>query len=978
MRPLRLEFQAFGSYPGKQVVDFAALARRGLFVVTGPTGTGKTTVFDAMVYALYGVLPGQRSADGDPRSHHAAPTVDTYVQLTFEVDGEQYVVRRTPRQEVPKARGEGMKVQAADAFVVRLVGDGTESIATQMTKTSGACERLVGLDAKQFQRVVLLPQGKFTDFLIATDEDREKLLRQLFGGELFEQATLWLKRRVSELDDQVRGVDVEVQHHRSNANDALRSVQSAWSPDVESPDPSSLDDASLRGAIDAFAPVRSLRDADRERLQQLASDATTALANARVLAQRHDDAQAVERRLVELSSEAAEVVDGEQRASASRRARPVVQADDAAVSASQRAADAATALAALRDEVEHAFAALGRPVPPFDAASIAAQAQAVGRELDDQVVQLRAARKAGFDAREADDAVATVRHEHQRLAEHAAALKAELDELGEVVAALEPVATEVPLRERAHGDATARREHRRRLDDTRHQLDEARRADDAARTDYEAVMARFVATQAPRLAAELHDDEPCPVCGSITHPAPAQSADGDAVDHGAVDAARAVWTTQSNRVAGLDAAVESLRSTLAADADAPLTTFDVEVDAATDALERANVAAAELAAARQRFDQRSAAFTSATTAALAEQQVLDTRTGAAAALRAEAERLAVIVADIDEAELESHLQVHRALDAALVGVAAAFDAVTASVASSSDANDRRDEALAVSGFADVPSARAALLDLATETASSERAERWRADSATQQARRQQLAEQGVPDERPDVDAAASIATDAAQAAQAATEAFTTAANALRTASSELDRALTVAADSAALRQQRDDARVVFRTCNGDAGMGVKLERWVLAGELDRVTDAANHHLARMTNHRYTLRRNGTKGGLTLEVFDAHTGRSRATASLSGGEQFQASLSLALGLADVVSHGGAASGRQFEALFVDEGFGSLDPNALDDAIAALAQLHAAGRTVGAITHVEAMKQQLHVGIEVSALPDGRGSTLTVHP
>jgi exonuclease SbcC len=160
---------------------------------------------------------------------------------------------------------------------------------------------------------------------------------------------------------------------------------------------------------------------------------------------------------------------------------------------------------------------------------------------------------------------------------------------------------------------------------------------------------------------------------------------------------------------------------------------------------------------------------------------------------------------------------------------------------------------------------------------------------------------------------------------------------------------------------------------------VKLERWVLAGELDRVTDAANVHLARMTNHRYRLGRSaGSRGGLTLEVFDAHTGRARTTVSLSGGEQFQASLSLALGLADVVSRGGAASGKQFEALFVDEGFGSLDSDALDDAIRALALLQETGRTVGVITHVEAMKQQLHVGIEVERLPDGKGSTLVVHP
>ncbi len=138
--------------------------------------------------------------------------------------------------------------------------------------------------------------------------------------------------------------------------------------------------------------------------------------------------------------------------------------------------------------------------------------------------------------------------------------------------------------------------------------------------------------------------------------------------------------------------------------------------------------------------------------------------------------------------------------------------------------------------------------------------------------------------------------------------------------------------------------------------------------------------SRLTRHRYQLRRSINEGREKLElvVFDAYSGAERSTGSLSGGEKFQASLALALGLADVVSHGGTASGRNYEALFVDEGFGSLDPEALDQAISALASLQQGGRMVGAITHVEAMKQQLHVGIEVQRLADNGGSTLVVSP
>ena len=200
----------------------------------------------------------------------------------------------------------------------------------------------------------------------------------------------------------------------------------------------------------------------------------------------------------------------------------------------------------------------------------------------------------------------------------------------------------------------------------------------------------------------------------------------------------------------------------------------------------------------------------------------------------------------------------------------------------------------------------------------------------------------------------------------------------------LGRHDSLVAGSGSVRVDHERAERAYAVCNNGGALSMSLKRWVLTRELDRVTAAANVHLRHMTAHRYSLQRRGqvTDGrrsfGLDLEVLDATTGLPRSTTTLSGGEQFQASLALALGLADVVSHGGSASGKRFEALFVDEGFGSLDPQALDDAIEALHQLHSTGRMVGAITHVEAMKQQLHVGIAVTRLPDGGGSTLVVNP
>jgi DNA repair protein SbcC/Rad50 len=239
----------------------------------------------------------------------------------------------------------------------------------------------------------------------------------------------------------------------------------------------------------------------------------------------------------------------------------------------------------------------------------------------------------------------------------------------------------------------------------------------------------------------------------------------------------------------------------------------------------------------------------------------------------------------------------------------------------------------------------------------------------------------LPDDPPDVEALRHSAQLAAAAHDDARAAFHEQLSSITRCHESLGEVARVDGESRHVRDRSDLVRHVFATCNGDTPARVTLETWVLAHELDRVTAMANVHLGRMTAHRYQLQRVDAAGGrgrtgLDLVVLDAHTGRSRATSTLSGGEQFQASLALALGLADVVSHGGVSSGRSFDALFVDEGFGSLDPDALEHAIDALQQLQATGRMVGAITHVEAMKQQLPVGIEVRRLADGGGSTLSV--
>lgn len=986
MRPLRLEFQAFGSFPGKQVVDFEALGQRGLFVVTGPTGTGKTTVFDAMVYALYGVLPGARPSNDSPRSHHAAADVETYATLVFEADGVRYSVHRTPSWDRPKKNGKGTTSDGPTALVAKLLGAATEALATGVRDATKKCEELVGLDGAQFQRVVLLPQGKFTDFLIATDENREELLRQLFGGEVFEEATKLLKRQMDKLSGQVDNVDIEVQHHRTNAVASLVEVLEGWMSELDDPagdvDGTPLAEASddrLSELIATLAPIRDDRDTHVKALQRTATQSTADFTAAEGDAKRFNEAAAATSKLDDLEGQRVSIMANESLVAASQRARPATEAAAKAAQAGLRSDAASAELDQLRRVVADGFTVIGQPEPSFNAAAVATAVQAAATQFGADRRALSDAGDAVANAEEAEAAVVAANAEYQILIESIAALQADIAEGNGRAAVLALPASSVERLERDVDTARIRLGQRNKLEQAVEDLLGAKDSEARAQLSYESVMARFVLTTAPRLAQELIDGEPCAVCGSSEHPNPAQVVDGESVDHEAVDGARAFWSDASKVVQKLSIAVEGLSEALAESADLPADVLEAALSDLGKSLADAQAAAGELVELQRRIDSKNAQLL---TAQESERDVSLRRKGlqtTAETKRKDAGRYVDAAAAIDAEALEAKLVKVAELQSASDDASDLFDAAIRTGAALEAARGEFDDLLRASGYVDIAAATAALLDPVVEGDLVVAVEGWKREFSKFTTILEQLVEQGIPATCPDIAHLKVVADEANRGAQQALTEFTTVANALNAAADELAQSIEVATGSAGLRAQRDTARIVFKTCNGEAGMKVKLERWVLAGELDRVTAAANVHLGYMTNLRYKLgRAAGVKGGLTLEVFDAHTGRSRATASLSGGEQFQASLSLALGLADVVSQGGVGSGKQFEALFVDEGFGSLDPNALDDAIGALSLLHAAGRMVGAITHVEAMKERLHVGIEVKPLSDGRGSTLVVNP
>ena len=1007
MRPLSLEFTAFGSYPGTQSVDFTSLAELGLYVVTGPTGSGKTTIFDAMEYALYGEVPGARDK-GDVRSQHADAEATCSVVFHFSANGIEYRVERTPEQLRPRLRGGGDPVKvAAKAVLVRK--DDNSPIASQPKKVTAECITLVGLDADQFERVVLLPQGQFQEFLLATTATRLPLLRQLFGTGKWLTVVDELKSKANDAKSVVAEIEAQLREHQfaiggalqaaddllPNAEDPTATSTDQQSLEVEFADEQSLDDLAAR--LDVLAARTAPLREDERQLKDVANAALAAHAEAVAIIDSWDKRVELREARRVLDEQAGGLTESRGKRDAARKAEPVL----AAAETERRDA---TEAAAAQSALDECAAALG-------AASVAAQIGETGdpnTDPDTAADALVAARSKNDAQRKALNELAEASQLLVRLEKQKVDLEAERalgtlrsDEITESLVPLQSDKLALDALAATEPECRIQVEKAQELLGQREELvtlgtliPQAETAQDEVLAAQRVAIKAFDDSAAPRLAESLVPGESCPVCGSHEHPTPAASAGDQQVNSASRDAAaQAVMDAtqellrlgnrQADLISSLGEAATKSVDELAERRDLANAAHTAAIEAGTNlkaVIVEIETAEAEKTAIANRLSAigiEIAGIEPQITAKVAQCESLRTAAGELVVSWDADPQLATAALDDISAALNE-------VERCIANSREAFQKLTKTQATAKASASTLAEALAASPFASVDDALAVELD-AEELA---RLEATIVDFDTRDSANQTLLSENLkldlPELRPDateLDVAAQAARTAAEEASGAVSQITAH---LDRARANLEQADTIKRGSGDAFDQMKALESLAKTCDGQGPKRIALETWVLAGELERVAAAANHHLGKMTNGRYQIERSddsghgGRQSGLDLRILDAHTGASRRPGSLSGGEQFQASLALALGLADVIGHGGNANGRVFEALFVDEGFGSLDPDSLDQAVEALMQIQAGGRTVGVITHVEAMKETLDIGIRVDRLPNGKGSTLTVRP
>lgn len=984
MKIHHVEIQGFGPYPYREVVDFDALGEDGMFVITGRTGAGKTSILDAITFALFGDVPRYGSVSDDRvRSKYLLESDNpTEVSLVFSQSGVTYRVSRRPSYTVP-----GRKTAFPAWAEIAQIIDGEEVIleSRKVREVAHHIAEIVRLNAAQFKQVILLAQGQFQEFLVADSAERRTLLRELFDTGRFLDYSEALDKRSAEL-------------RRANETNQAVLEASIASLVTESGQPLP-DGVEVARSAELVAWVENINREFQQRLDHAESVAVHTAAELDRCNKNLDEQRGVARGQNRLD---AAKIEHEKLASASeqydklrerlvraRRADQVWHNWIELQRASAAVQSASDALGSARDD----FAAKLPDADPSHVSLVIDELIAQRTKLTDllhqeQVAQRWEAERVRTEAefqsvqQRIDKLVAELDESRARLRE----LETSIPELRTAAAALsdhehtcEQLAKQLRAAEQAQRTSML-------LETSRAARAKADQALRAAQTERSALLQRQLSEYAGVLSGRLVEGEVCPVCGSTEHPEPAKrllnsvtELDISAAEN-LVQAAEGEYQTAHSEVTRLDERlaneVEQAQSQSAEDLHSKLRTAETQLSAAQRAQADVVAAEAEMQKQQSRATSRDEQLTAQRLTAASLRAQLNSQI---AQIAAQTELLAEARGDFpsirDRAEsVTAQLDAARELQDKTVSHVQA-------VARQTTASTDLDVALWKANFETTDQLQQARLAEEQQTKLEMQLQDY---TSALHAVNQTLADpelQDLPAEFVDLAPARAAAE---QAKQADSEAQVRLGQVQRGAQVIHQLASDITARIAESTGQQTEFELVHQLAETVRGRGpntkrMSLETFALAAELEHIVTAANVLLGRMTSGRYELKysdelvKGGGQSGLAIDVIDAYNQETRSPHSLSGGEKFQASLALALGLAEVVTT--RNGGVRLDTLFIDEGFGALDQDTLSDVLDTIDALREGGRTVGLISHVEKVKERFTQHLEVTVHREG-WSTLNV--
>jgi DNA repair protein SbcC/Rad50 len=1039
MRPLKLTMTAFGPYAGTQEIDFTKLNGRNLFLITGPTGAGKTTIFDGLCFAIYGKASGEERDGENLRSHFVDVDTQTVVELDFELKGVQYFIKRMPKQWRRKAKGEGNTEKQAEAEFYKYTSQGRELVAVGVSDVNEVIRRIMGIDSDQFRQIVMLPQGDFRKLLTSDSKEREKILQKIFRTEAF-------KRIEEKLNEQSKGLKTAIGHMMTRQKEQIQQID----PNNYSPLHALIEQEqpwipTLLNELQAFIEADQLK---KEELTEAITQETYKL----------EAKQAEIYEAAQTNAKFQNVVTLETVLDSLQQQKPVFGEKEEQLQSARKAAQLVTyeeqylqrkdELARRKLELEQAALLVQSAVIDYQAADTTYQ-QELALEPERARLHESLTKLNGFtdvvimmDAKketvqrlkaEADginQQIGILQAQQEQAQRKAEKITNELESTRQAGEKLAFARLELQQKETLVIEVRRMFEDCQEMNKMQMEIGQANRNYEAMVQNYqqaklhdEHLLTLWNAGQAGLLARSLADGEACLVCGSTHHPNPAHLPEGIPTDGELKNSEKGLEQLKAEKdekhrilttaqIARQQLQERFIKETgnhpnFGIDLEDPtswlpklsqkLVDFQKEVDEgkkrvqllshekekATElestlqkAKEFLQLAGENLQKEKDRFIQTNEAYIREDSLLAGMLQQIPEHIRSREALNREIDRFStsyeqmktrLIAAErrVQEAKikLEKAKSTKVQLDQFCLQVEGAYEQAFALY----------QDKLQTSGFASEHEFMAAKLSESKMNELEKNIQQYHQEVKSVQDRYYEAIQAAM--------GLAQVDTDSLQAQldgiKKTLETWLEQKNSIDFRLQRNRQAHQSLSQTAKEKQVLEDEYQVVgelaQLTKGDNSQRLTFERYVLAAFLEDILEAANLRLNKMTGNRYQLLRSEEiakhrgQSGLELMVFDQYTGSTRHVKTLSGGEGFKASLSLALGLADVVQ--AYAGGISLDTMFIDEGFGTLDPESLDNAIATLIELQRGGRLVGIISHVPELKERVDARLEVFAGKSG---------
>ena len=903
MRPHKLTISAFGPYAGNVEVDFDKFGNNGLFLITGNTGAGKTTIFDAITYALFGAASGKERDDSMFRSTYAKPETPTFVELEFEYAGKQYKVKRSPKQPRPKKQGSGFTDENAKAELQI----GNEAPITDIKRVNAKLTEILGVDFSQYSQIAMIAQGQFRELLLADTKKRAEIFRSIFKTVCY----LDLQKKLQENVSEVFG---KVQDHRKSAAQYINGAV-CHATNLHATELSVAKEKFKNGEmpIDEITQlINTIRNEETKKKDDLEKESSTLQETINALTKQLDEIKTFQNNKKKHDDAVAEQ---------NRREKEVKPALEQALDEAQKHQ---TEIDTLAKEIPQMELLMPRYKELTDCekklkeneitsqknhdaiAKLEKEQENLSKTIQDKEKELEGIKDPGAD-------IATHENQMNKLVEDGRKLK----DLKTGLEAYNIEYSKLPSLQNAAKSAEEARQN--------------------ANADYEQKYHLFIAEQAGYLAEALEEDQACPVCGSTHHPHLAEKAPSaptkaeletlkKQVEKLSSNAQQAA-TNYSNKVASLNSTKDSLKpriTELLGDC-----TFE-------EAIEKISDKQKEMRDEWTRLN--------------------DELNG----LKAQKERKAKLEKELptDRTNLNSVVQEIAKLSAQKAGLETELKSLSEQLQVLKSSLKHSTEAEALKALETKKQQKKALEKAITRANND--IQKYNTDLANLIGQIKQLAE--LIKEEPKVDEATiTLQKEQCESQKAEKDTFIRELNTNITINGTTLKNVSATLDElTSLENEYRMKKLLSDTANGQltGKERISLETYVQTAYFDRIIQRANMRLMMMSNGQYELRRRTTfsgsaQTGLELNVLDHYNGTERDVRSLSGGESFKASLSLALGLSDEIQ--ASAGGIQLDTMFIDEGFGSLDENSLQQALKVLNELTNGDRLIGIISHVAELKQ-----------------------